>query len=168
MQKAKFDLEDFRTQMKRMRSMGSFESILKMIPGLGGIAKQLGEMKGHEKEIAKTEAIINSMTMKERRNPDIINPSRKVRIANGSGTKVQDVNQLLRQFDQMRKMMSGMLKGGKGKMPPYAQYEPVGRHEQTGRHGRFRRFRKYGRTWRFGFSARNAGLPRYFRHQEKT
>lgn len=126
MQKAKFDLEDFRTQMKRMRSMGSFESILKLIPGLGGIAKQLGEMKGHEKEIAKTEAIINSMTMKERRNPDIINPSRKIRIANGSGTKVQDVNQLLRQFEQMRKMMSGIMKGGKGKMPPMPNMNQLG------------------------------------------
>ncbi len=126
MQKAKFDLEDFRTQMKRIRSMGSFESILKMIPGLGGIAKQLGEMKGHEKEIAKTEAIINSMTMKERRNPDIINPSRKVRIAKGSGTQVQDVNQLLRQFEQMRKMMSGMMKGGKGKMPPMPNMNQLG------------------------------------------
>lgn len=132
MQKAKFDLEDFRTQMKRMRSMGSFESILKMIPGLGGIAKQLGEMKGHEKEIAKTEAIINSMTMKERRNPDIINPSRKVRIANGSGTKVQDVNQLLRQFDQMRKMMSGMLKSGKGKMPPMPNMNQLGGMNRLG------------------------------------
>lgn len=126
MQKAKFDLEDFRTQMKRMRSMGSFESILKLIPGLGGIAKQLGEMKGHEKEIAKTEAIINSMTMKERRNPDIINPSRKVRIANGSGTKVQDVNQLLRQFEQMRKMMSGLMKGTKGKMPSMPDMNQLG------------------------------------------
>ena len=137
MQKAKFDLEDFRTQMKRMRSMGSFESILKMIPGLGGIAKQLGEMKGHEKEIAKTEAIINSMTMKERRNPDIINPSRKVRIANGSGTKVQDVNQLLRQFDQMRKMMSGMLKGGKGKMPPMPNMNQLGGMNRLGGMGGF-------------------------------
>ena len=120
MQKAKFDLEDFRTQMKRMRSMGSFSSILKMIPGLGNVASQLGDMKGHEKELGKTESMINSMTMKERRNPEIINPSRKVRIANGSGTKVQDVNQLLRQFEQMRKMMQGMMgsKGGAGmKMP---------------------------------------------------
>ncbi len=113
MQKAKFDLEDFRTQMKRMKSMGSFASLMKMIPGLGSMANQLEDMKGHEKELGKTEAIINSMTMKERRNPEIINPSRKVRIANGSGTRVQDVNQLLRQFEQMRKMMQGML-GGKG------------------------------------------------------
>jgi len=117
MQKAKFDLEDFRTQMNRMRSMGSFSSILKMIPGMGGIAGKLGEMKGHEKELGKTEAILNSMTMKERRNPDIINPSRKVRIANGSGTKVQDINQLLRQFEQMKKMMQGMMGGKGGKMP---------------------------------------------------
>lgn len=117
MQKAKFDLEDFRTQMRRMRKMGSLESILKLIPGLGGLAGQLGEMGGHEKELDRTEAIINSMTMKERQNPDIINPGRKQRIAKGSGTRVQDVNQLLKQFDQMRKMMQSMFKGGGKKMP---------------------------------------------------
>lgn len=114
MQKANFDLEDFRTQMKRMQSMGSLESIIKMIPGLGSMSKQLGDMKGHEKELGSTEAIINSMTMKERRNPSIINASCKVRIAKGSGKRVQDVNQLLRQFEQMRKMMQGMMGSGKG------------------------------------------------------
>jgi signal recognition particle subunit SRP54 len=116
MQKAKFDLEDFRTQMRRMRKMGSLESIIKLIPGLGGLASQLGDMGGHEKELNRTEAIINSMTMKERQHPELINPSRKQRIAKGSGTRVQDVNQLLRQFEQMRKMMQSMFKGG-AKMP---------------------------------------------------
>ncbi len=116
LQKAKFDFEDFRTQMKRMKSLGSLESILKMIPGMGAIASKLSDFGNAEKEMARTEAIINSMTMKERRNPDLINPSRKERIAKGSGTTVAQVNQLIKQFDQMRKMMQAMM-GGKGKMP---------------------------------------------------
>jgi signal recognition particle subunit SRP54 len=116
LQKANFDLEDFRTQMRRVRKIGSFDSILKLIPGMGGIAGQLGELGGHEKEMTRTEAIINSMTMKERRNPDIINGSRRARIAKGSGVRVQDVNQLLKQFDQMRKMMQSMMQPGK-RMP---------------------------------------------------
>lgn len=116
MQKAKFDLEDFRTQMRRMRKIGSFESILKHIPGLGGLANQLAELGDHEKELNRTEAIINSMTMKERRNPDIINGSRRARIARGSGTTVQQVNQLLKQFDQMRRMMQSVMRPGR-RMP---------------------------------------------------
>ncbi len=116
MQKAKFDLEDFRTQMRRVRKIGSLENILKFIPGMGGIAGKLGELGDHEKELNRTEAILNSMTMQERRNPDIINGSRRARIARGSGTRVQDVNQLLKQFDQMRKMMQSMLQPGK-RMP---------------------------------------------------
>ena len=109
MEKAKFDLEDFRTQMRRMRKLGSLESIVKMIPGLGSIAGKLGDFNGHEKELNRTEAILNSMTAKERKNPDIINGSRRARIARGSGTQVQDVNQLLRQFEQMKKMMQSMM-----------------------------------------------------------
>ena len=109
MQKAKFDLEDFRTQMRHMRKLGSLESIMKLIPGLGGLASKLGDMSGHEKELNKTEAILNSMTSQERRNPDIINGSRRARIAKGSGTQVQDVNTLLRQFEQMKKMMQSMM-----------------------------------------------------------
>ena len=116
MQKARFDLEDFRTQMRRMRKIGSFESILKHIPGLGGLANQLAELGDHEKELNRTEAIINSMTMKERRNPDIINGSRRARIARGSGTTVQQVNQLLKQFDQMRRMMQSVMRPGR-RMP---------------------------------------------------
>ncbi len=109
MEKAKFDLEDFRTQMRRMRKMGSISSIMKMIPGIGGLADKLGDLSGHEKDLDRTEAILNSMTAKERRNPDIINGSRRARIARGSGTQVQDVNQLLRQFEQMKKMMQSMM-----------------------------------------------------------
>lgn len=121
LQKATFDFEDFRTQMRRMKQIGSLESILKLIPGLGALTGKLGDMKVPEKEMARTEAIINSMTMKERRNPEIINGSRKQRIAGGSGSTVAQVNQVLRQFDQMRQMMQQVMnpgaKGGKMRMP---------------------------------------------------
>ena len=115
-QKAEFNFEDFRTQMRRMKKLGSIEGLLKLIPGMGGMSKQLSEMKGKDKEMAKVEAIINSMTSKERLAPKIINPSRKQRIAKGSGVTVAEVNQLLKQFEQMRSMMQ-RLTGGGGKMP---------------------------------------------------
>lgn len=122
MQKAKFDLEDFRTQMRRVKQMGSLDSILKLIPGMGGLREKLAEASGAmpEKELARTEAIINSMTMAERRNPDLLNGSRRARIAKGAGVSVQQVNQLVRQFEQMRQMMKGMMGGkapGGGRMP---------------------------------------------------
>ena len=115
-QKAEFNFEDFRTQMRRMKKLGSIEGLLKLIPGMGGMSKQLSEMKGKDKEMAKVEAIINSMTKKERLAPKIINPGRKQRIAKGSGVTVAEVNQLLKQFEQMRSMMQ-RLTGGGGKMP---------------------------------------------------
>lgn len=120
MQKAKFDLEDFRTQMRHMRKLGSLESLIKLIPGMGALAGKLGDMSGHEKELTKTEAILNSMTKEERRSPDIINGSRRARIAKGSGTQVQDVNTLLRQFEQMKKMVQSMMQPGK-RMPHIPQ-----------------------------------------------
>jgi signal recognition particle subunit SRP54 len=92
--------------------MGSLDQIIGMIPGLN----KLGGLSGAalpEKEITKVEAMINSMTKKERLNPDIINGSRRKRIAGGSGTQVQDVNRLLKQFLQMKKMMKSMMSGGK-------------------------------------------------------
>ncbi|HWR05156.1 MAG TPA: signal recognition particle protein [Humidesulfovibrio sp.] len=116
MQQAKFDLEDFLTQMRRMRKIGSLESILKLIPGMGGMMKKLGDMQVPEKEIDKAEAIINSMTKKERREPAIINPSRRERIAKGCGKTVGEVNALIKNFEQMNKMMQQMLGGG-GKAP---------------------------------------------------
>ncbi len=117
--KAKFDLEDFRTQMRRMKKIGSMGSIMKMIPGLGGLTKQLGDMEIPDKELNRIEAIISSMTMEERRQPKLINPSRRQRIAKGSGVKLEEVNQMLKNFEQMSKMMKKMMggKGGKGKMP---------------------------------------------------
>lgn len=112
--KAEFDLEDFRTQMRRIKKLGSLEGIMKLIPGLGQMRKQLQDVQMPEKELAKVEAVINSMTMEERHNPKVINTSRKHRIARGSGTSVTEVNQLLKNFEQMQKMMKKMVAG---KMP---------------------------------------------------
>ncbi len=118
MQQAKFDLEDFLTQMRRMRKIGSLESILKLIPGMGGMMKKLGDVQVPEKEIDRAEAIINSMTKKERREPSIINASRRERIAKGCGRTVADVNALIKNFEQMNKMMQQILGGGGApKMP---------------------------------------------------
>lgn len=115
--KAQFDLEDFRDQLQQIKKMGSLESLIKMIPGVG---RQLGNVNVDERGLVRTEAIINSMTGEERRNPKILNGNRRKRIANGSGTRVQDVNQLMNQFQQMKKMMKQM-KGksfpGMGGMP---------------------------------------------------
>lgn len=114
MQKATFDLEDFRTQMRRIRKLGSLDGLLKLIPGMGGIREKLAQASGAmpEREMARTEAIINSMTMAERKHPDILNGSRRSRIARGAGVSVAQVNQLVRQFEQMRQMMKSMLQGG--------------------------------------------------------
>lgn len=108
MRKDDFTLDDFLTQMQQVRKIGSFEQILGMIPGMGGIKKQLGEIDFDGKEIKQIEAIIRSMTPKERRDISIINGSRRKRIAVGSGTRVQDVNKLLKQFGEARKMMKKM------------------------------------------------------------
>jgi signal recognition particle subunit SRP54 len=122
LRKAQFTLDDFRTQMRRIKKLGSIEGLLKMIPGMSQVRKQLGEVQMPEKEMARVEAIINSMTKAERATPKIINVSRKERIARGSGTTVLEVGQLLKNFTQMQKMMQRMM-GGKGmpsmpKMPP--------------------------------------------------
>lgn len=117
-QRAEFDFEDFRTQMRRLKKLGSIEGLLKLIPGMRGLKDKIGELSVPEKDMARIEAIISSMTMEERRNPSVINPSRKARIAKGSGVAVSDVNQLVKNFEQMRKMMKKMMGGGsKGKKP---------------------------------------------------
>lgn len=130
MQKAEFDLEDFRSQMRKIRKMGSIEGLLKMIPGMGNVSKQLENVQMPEKELSRVEAIINSMTPHERHYPKSLNASRKTRIAKGSGTTVQDVNDLLKKFGQMQKMMkkaSGKKKGaGKGAMPQIPGMEGLG------------------------------------------
>ena len=109
MQQGKFDLEDFLSAMKQMRKLGPLENLIKLIPG----ARKAGldKIKVDPKQIARVEAIVFSMTIKERRNPNIIKASRKTRIAKGSGTSVQEVNRLLEQFEQMKKMMKGMANG---------------------------------------------------------
>jgi signal recognition particle subunit SRP54 len=108
-----FSLEDFRDQLRQIKKMGSMESILKMLPSVGpfaGLQQAAGSVD--EKQFTRLEAIINSMTPKERRNHEIISGTRRKRIAKGSGTEVQDVNNLLRQYAQMAKMFKQMGKGG--------------------------------------------------------
>ncbi len=111
-----FDLDDFRNQLKQVKKMGGIQSIMGMIPGLGKM--KMPEDDQSEKELTKVDAIISSMTPKERADYTVINGSRRSRIAKGSGTQVQDVNRLLKQFAEMRKMMKSMTGGkmAKGKM----------------------------------------------------
>ncbi len=113
LRKATFNLEDFRAQTRKIKKLGSLESILKMIPGMGDISSKLAEAGAAmpEKEMSRTEAIINSMTMEERRHPEILNASRRERVAKGAGVTVTQVNQLLKQFERMRKMMKGFMSG---------------------------------------------------------
>jgi signal recognition particle subunit SRP54 len=120
--KDSFTLEDFRDQIREVRKMGSLESILGMIPGLSQKMKGMGGLDFDEKELVRVEAIINSMTPKERANAMIVNGSRRLRIARGSGTTVQEVNQLLKRYAQARKMMKQFTKMGekgfaRGRMP---------------------------------------------------
>jgi signal recognition particle subunit SRP54 len=111
LRRSQFTLEDFRDQMIQIRKMGSLSDLLKMIPGVGG-SKQLKNLQVDDRELIKIEAIINSMTLEERRKHAIINGSRRKRIARGSGTKVQDVNRLLKNYMQVMKMMKKLNKGG--------------------------------------------------------
>lgn len=119
--KEQFDLNDFLEQLKQVRKMGSLEQIFSMIPGFS--PQKMQGLDFNEKELVKIEAIINSMTKEERSNPSIINGSRRKRIARGSGTTVQDVNKLLKQFEQTRKMMKQLAemekshKKGRFKLP---------------------------------------------------
>ncbi|MDD4072345.1 MAG: signal recognition particle protein [Desulfobacterales bacterium] len=111
LKKSQFTLQDFRNQMVQIRKMGSLSDIIGMIPGMGKI-KQLKNLEVDEKELSRLEAIINSMTPDERRQYTIINGSRRKRIAKGSGTSVQDVNRLLKNYSQVLKMIKKMNKGG--------------------------------------------------------
>lgn len=107
----RFDLEDFKEQLQQMQNMGGIANMLDKMPGMGGMA-QAAAGKVDDKMFARMEAIINSMTMKERRNPDLLNGSRKRRITQGSGTNIQDLNRLIKQHKQMQRVMKKM-KGGK-------------------------------------------------------
>jgi signal recognition particle subunit SRP54 len=110
MRKADFNLEDFLAQMQQVKKMGSMQSIMGMMPGMSGV-----QLPGDaEKQMKRTEAIIQSMTIQERRKPGILNGNRRIRIANGAGVKVLEVNQLIKQFEQMQKLMK-MMKGGNQK-----------------------------------------------------
>ena len=114
MGKDEFDLEDFLSQMKMIKNMGPMENMLEMIPGMGKAMKQMEGKVNLDKELSKIEAIIFSMTKEERRKPEILNASRRRRIANGSGTKVQDINQFMKQYLDMTKMMKSINKLGLG------------------------------------------------------
>ena len=121
LRKAQFDFEDYLESMKQMRNMGGLGNILGMLPGIGGMMGKKGKMPDidsddAQKKMERMEAIIYSMTVKERRNPDILTPSRKHRIAKGAGVDISEVNKLCKQFEQMKKMMKQMpgMMGGKG------------------------------------------------------
>jgi len=114
MQSGKFDLEDFLSQLKQIKKLGPLENLIKMIPG----AKKMGlnDVKVNPKDMAHVEALILSMTPYERRHPECLKATRKQRIAKGSGRSVEEVNRLLKQFEQMKVMMK-QLKSGNLKMP---------------------------------------------------
>lgn len=123
LRKNEFTLDDFLNQMQQVKKLGSLDSILGMIPGMGGLKKQLAgqDIDLDGREMRQIEAIIRSMTPKERTDTSVINGSRRKRIALGSGTRVQDVNKLLKQFNEMRKMMKKMknMQKGKGMLPNF-------------------------------------------------
>tara|TARA_Y100000031_G_scaffold33615_1_gene37685 strand:- start:256 stop:843 length:588 start_codon:yes stop_codon:yes gene_type:complete len=124
MMKGQFSLDDMAAQFRQLRKMGDVKGMLSMLPGVGKVKKQLAEADIDDRMIARQEAIILSMTAAERRKPKILNGSRRRRIAAGSGTTVQDVNRVLKQFQQMTAMMKKMGKMGKkglmagGGLPP--------------------------------------------------
>ena len=112
LRKADFNLEDFLSQLRQVKKLGSMQSIVGMLPGMSGV--KLGD--DAERQMGRTEAIIQSMTVQERRKPDVLNGSRRQRIAKGAGVQISDVNQLIKQFQQMQKMMRMMKGGGSRKM----------------------------------------------------
>lgn len=117
MMKNEFTFDDFLAQIQTLKKLGGIESMLKFLPGMGQIKDKIAEMGPPDKELKKVEAMIRSMTLQERRKPDILNASRRRRIAEGSGTQVSDLNKLVKQFEQSKQMMSQfmkMKKGGKG------------------------------------------------------
>jgi signal recognition particle subunit SRP54 len=116
--KNQFDFEDFKTQLQQIKKMGNLKDLMGMIPGVG---KQVKDLDINDDAFKGIEAMINSMTMEERRNPDIINPSRKQRIAKGSGKDIAELNQFIKQFEQMKGMMKMMNKMPMGRMPGMAK-----------------------------------------------
>lgn len=124
MQKGKFDFEDLLSQIRGMKKMGGLGNIINLLPGAGKIKEQLGKMGGMEKEIKLQEALILSMTKRERQNPDVLNSSRKHRIAKGAGSTIQEVNRLMKKYKQMQKMI-----GKVGKMDPKKMQEMMNSEE---------------------------------------
>ena len=118
MKKAQFDFDDYLESMAQMRKMGGLSSIMSMMPGLGNLGGKMPDLDSeeNEKKMARMEAMIYSMTPEERRNPDLLNPSRKHRIARGAGVDIAEVNRMVKQFNESRKMMKKLpgLMGGKG------------------------------------------------------
>ncbi len=112
LRKSEMDFEDFLIQLEQVQNLGPLDKLLELVPGIGSIKGQLGDIDLNGKELKRTKAIIQSMTIEERRNPQIINASRKKRIAKGSGTSVQDINRLIKQFNEMKKMMKMFQSGG--------------------------------------------------------
>jgi signal recognition particle subunit SRP54 len=114
---ATFDLEDFLRQLQQVKKMGPLSEILEMLPGMSSLVKEIPQ-EVTDKQLKRIEAIINSMTLEERRHPEIMNASRKRRVARGSGTSVQEINQLLSQFRQVQRMMK-QLSTGRGVFPMF-------------------------------------------------
>jgi signal recognition particle subunit SRP54 len=112
MQAGTFDLDDMRNQLKQLRKMGGLSGVMGLLPGVQKVKAQLANAKVDDKMISRQEAIIGSMTAKERKNPDLLNASRRRRIAAGSGTKVEDVNRIIKQYRDMATMMKKMRKMG--------------------------------------------------------
>jgi signal recognition particle subunit SRP54 len=108
LKKNKFDLEDLQEQLRTVRKMGPLQQVMEMIPGMSKAMPEGGIGDAQERQLKRMDAIINSMTPKERRHPQILNGSRKKRIARGSGTTVEEINRLLRELGQMRKLMKRM------------------------------------------------------------
>ena len=152
LRKNQFTLDDFKTQLKTIKRMGPLESVLGMIPGMGQI-KELAQNKPDEKQLGRVEAIISSMTAEERRNDSIINGSRRKRIAAGSGTSVEDVNRLLKQFTEMRRVLKMIGQGGAGalrgmkNMPGMKNMQQMARGVQGFAPGGTGKKRKKGGPW---------------------
>jgi len=146
LRKNQFSLDDFRTQLRTLKRMGPLESILGMIPGLGNL-KELAQNKPDEKQLARIEAIISSMTAAERKNDQILNGSRRKRIATGSGTSVEEVNRLLKQFAEMKKMLQMFSRGGSAAVRNMKGMPKIQQHEGFATpHGAGKK-RKKGGPW---------------------
>ncbi|MBN9172288.1 MAG: signal recognition particle protein, partial [Microbacterium sp.] len=152
-----FTLEDFLEQMQQFRKMGSMKKMLGMLPGMGQMKQQIEDFD--EREIDRTEAIIRSMTPGERRNPKVLNGSRRLRIARGSGMTVTDVNQLVQRFDQAAKMMKTVARGGMPNIPGMGPVAGGGRPGASSKRGKQPKSRNGSRSGNPAKrAAENAGI----------